>query len=174
MDDDRILAQAQAAMRCLGLRPNYPQTEEDLEGMFDEVKRAAIADWRDGKAISKRIGESSIAKSKIISALLDAAVMDYFKRENLVYQDMRASELKAGMFVMDLHRRGVVVVVVTAYEIGDKYDRAIRLDVIPHNGCSVGNLGTFGTLPLGRIVSAALGVSEMLVAQDKAPEVQDA
>ena len=167
---DRMLAQTASAMRVLGIRVTHPTTEDELEAAFDEIKRAAIEDWKSDECWNKRRIEVGISEARIVAALLDSVLMEFFDKDDLKMSEMRASELLTGMFVrglsqMFLNNRppGIddheIHVITSAEEVGDKHDRAMRITAIARAG---GSLGSVMTMPCGRILRAAVGVSQLI------------
>ena len=169
-DHATIVAQTASAMRVLGIRVSYPTSEAELEAVFDEIKRAAIEDWKSDEYWSKRRIEEGINEARIVAVLLDSVLMEYFDSGNLAMTEMRASELVPGMFARGLSLRFLsnrpptvdeheVHVITSIEEVGDKYDRAMRITAIARAG---GSLGSVMTMPCGRIINAAVGVSKLL------------
>lgn len=156
-----------AAMRVLGLRPNYYSDEGELEDAFDEIKRTAIADFRSDQYWIKHREVRRVNRITIIGALLDAVVMDCFRSDDLKMVEMRAEGLRPGMFVQGLFGsldKPAISVIITVEVLNADviHNRNLRIEVIPRDACRGGNHGTIGGASPGQIVMAATGVADII------------
>jgi len=175
-DQTEVAEQVRTLMRHLGLRAEIAD-REGLERALDQLKETSLADFDDAAYWGKRRDDIYINTAKVISALAELAIMDYRPREMFEWAEIRAHELRPGMFVEDRHRLPdkerppKILVVVYAQVRESGIDRALHLEAFPattdwyNSSLSVsGGLFTPGT-----IVRAAPGVADKIEQKQESP-----
>jgi len=161
MTRDYISGQAIAAMRVLGLNPDYFESAEDIGDAFDKIKRVAVEDWKSDREISLTMDEMRSMKNKILADLADAVLMGFISKENLEYEQVRAENLRPGMFISsDKHVSVLVHIGRKTDEVGSHY---FNLTTIRSDANSVGTGGcTSCGNPGGQIYTASKGVADII------------
>jgi len=175
-EQKEIIERVSEIMRRLGLDPRSGDREA-FEASLDELKRSALEDFDQGAFYGKRRNEAWANRALIIAALGHLALDDYRPSEILEYKQMRAEELKPGMFVKQNRNQSfgegkppwtmVVIYTQVIKHAEPSYDAHLYTECIPlvHNPYH-GNLGSYGgNFTPGQLVRAAIGVSEMIISR---------
>jgi hypothetical protein len=173
-EQNDVAEQVRALMRHLGLKGGIGDREA-LEHALDNLKETALRDFDQGEFWGRRRNEIWMNRSKIISALGELALSDYRPSETFEWSEIRAAELRPGMFV-ERRRQGYVspeepygrrrelLVVIYAQPYGTPVsgDYSLYMECVPvasePDGCHLSMSG--GVFTPGTIVRAALGVAD--------------
>jgi len=164
-----VAERVRALMRHLGLRGEIAD-RDGLEQALDRLKETALSDFDQGEYWGKRRNDIWLNTARVMSALAEVAIMDYRPEGMFEWSEIRAEELRMGMFVEercklpDKVQPTQILVVVYAQVRESGIHRALHLEAFPattdwyNSSLSVsGGLFTPGT-----IVRAAPGVADRM------------
>lgn len=166
-EQTRIVSQVHNLLQQLGRRPEISD-RDGLAAALDELKETTLADFDQAAFYGKRHDDVWNNTHKLISALAELAVSDYQREEAFTWSELRAEELKPGMFVEDRRRCREplderpyhhILVVIYAQVVGSGGNAHLYLvatSADPDTGCLAASGGVFAR---GTLVRACPGVS---------------
>jgi len=153
--------QVYAAMRVLGINPQYIKDADELGKAVDELKRTLIDDFESSRKISESISKDSMVKTRVISALAQSVASGYFPEDLLKEREVRAGSLRPGMFANIKGDRCVIISV--HHNEGLFGSSSLSIFTDPIGGHEDGRGGCmYGGVAGSQIFSASIGVADMI------------
>lgn len=165
-----IVEQIRGLLRQLGRRPEISD-RPGLEAALDDLRNTALRDFDQAAFYGKRHDEIWQNQLKLISALAGLAMCGFPPAGTFEWSEIRAEELRPGMFVEDNHRRWHtdgdernpdILVVIYAQVVGDSFESHLYL-VATSTDLKRGALSSSGgVFARGALVRACQGVSDRI------------